>query len=1789
MALLLGSLSMLHAQSANKPMSGTYTIAYENADFEDIRSAIDSLMKNGVNGPVKMLIKNGTYNSLAFHDSIPGSSAKNTVTFRSATGQRDSVRIYDTYGAKLANTCHLRFEQLTLEGIVVGVEMDSSVSDVEIRHCNIVTQISGNYLYKGVEYPGTATNLARRMDNVRLIANSIRGGYYNIYLNNFGNSKDANDTGFTGVIIDSNTLCDATYYGLYAYQYGVIRSFSHNTVTNYHPDFKYYGVYCATSKWIRMDGNRIHVNNNQLGYGIYFGSNYNNTSNRAASIVCNNEIILGDSNVKYGIYTGNFISPVEIVNNSILLRSPTISYGLYLGNTNTSFRPLVYNNMVVNGKNDGYPIYIAYAAYASTKYYNKDYNNYYSGGAYIAFFGSKKRTIREVRNTDTASDQHSVSIAPVWVDSILSLEYKKNNHFTCPTLENVTADIIGRPRFVSMNAMGCYSRETDSNDAFLTGFADMEKIVSTAACPVKAVIMNVGAKPISAASITLWIDNVKKATVKYTPSKPLPFQKSDTVNLGSFQLSSETHRFLACVQLENDSNSSNDSISCSRFICEKPFSGTFVIGNSKSADFTFEDIATLFAGINHCGVNGDITIAIEDGTYDGGIDLATIATIMNGHHLTLTSKSKNSGKVTIRDSISRPHILNIGEGNRNVTVEHLTFQRIADTNLTCINMTGCENILIRNNRLLMDTNTQKGCYLIHANYSKGNVNGLTIKNNFLLGGNRGIHINGTNQNNICQDIVVDSNELIGQNGPATCLQYAYAKSISHNVMIFRKYNSNPGSFKGIYISYAQVDSIIGNWIDGYRDTMTQNPAQGMYLNYLNYYSGTTTLVANNCIQSNFPAIHAINASMHFYHNTIRATSANPNANSGYCIFINGSAHEENHLYGNIFDATKAEYILYVITNNDAKRCVTNRNSYCNTNGKNFACINGVKCRTLDEMRIATQTDTHSVHIKPTFKEPDKNMGIVALPQMLVPRLNSVPKDFSNRTRAAQTLMGACDSDLDKTDAALCDFSRTKLTQGSKSQIYVSLVNMGSSPLTSATIRWRVNGTSQSAVSWSGSLASRVRTEVRLGDIVPDAYNRLEVWVEKPNAGSDTNHANDTIRQKIYLCNGPIAEGSYTMGGYDPYFKDVEELTAALYSCGIAGQVVVRVRTGRYGILQLKDSIPGSSNSNTLTITAANGETPLFDGGDTDAGLIINNLKHTTFKNLTFGNLKNGLMGVKMDGHCSHVTIRDCRIYACTTSTTSEYQALSYTQSETTNYAEEVRLTANQITGGYYNLYLNQIGGSSTNMGTSSMHIDSNTLTEAYYCGIYTNNYGRFPSISHNTIQSRYTNNDPTVSYYGIYSYNNIIGRMEGNRIYVNNSTSSYGITLQNNQNSPLFTTHSAIICNNEIRIFGEKYKCGIYADGRSSFLDIHHNSIYVNGANGSSLGILFYPSIFEGLTSRITRNLIVSEGKNAAPIQLVCQDFYDPQYYGTDYSLREWNNFYSDTCVGYTNDRLIRNIADLQAVTKQDSHSLSIMPHFVNIANGLELKSYDTLHCPRLDSVLTDIDGHRRNVNTNIGCHADPIHLKVYTVTLYANNTSMGETSGAGSYDEGTMVKLTAIPKEHFHFVRWNDGNKENPRHITLKKDTIFTAIFGLDTHKVTLLSNDTSLGKVTGDGLYAYGSVATLTASPKEGNSFKQWSDNNKTNPRQITVTADVTLTAIFVSGDGIAERLPDGMAVYSNDMCIFVKGAEGKTVSIFNTAGQLLLQNEVSNSPEQFRMPSKGVYYVKIGCYNPVKLVVF
>ena len=62
-------------------------------------------------------------------------------------------------------------------------------------------------------------------------------------------------------------------------------------------------------------------------------------------------------------------------------------------------------------------------------------------------------------------------------------------------------------------------------------------------------------------------------------------------------------------------------------------------------------------------------------------------------------------------------------------------------------------------------------------------------------------------------------------------------------------------------------------------------------------------------------------------------------------------------------------------------------------------------------------------------------------------------------------------------------------------------------------------------------------------------------------------------------------------------------------------------------------------------------------------------------------------------------------------------------------------------------------------------------------------------------------------------------------------------------------------------------------------------------------------------------------------------------------------------------------------------------------------------------------------------------------------------------------------------------------------------------------LTCDKSKGYVFGDGSYKKGTTIEISATPKDGYEFVRWSDGNTANPRTLTVTKDISLTAEFTS----------------------------------------------------------------------------
>ena len=137
--------------------------------------------------------------------------------------------------------------------------------------------------------------------------------------------------------------------------------------------------------------------------------------------------------------------------------------------------------------------------------------------------------------------------------------------------------------------------------------------------------------------------------------------------------------------------------------------------------------------------------------------------------------------------------------------------------------------------------------------------------------------------------------------------------------------------------------------------------------------------------------------------------------------------------------------------------------------------------------------------------------------------------------------------------------------------------------------------------------------------------------------------------------------------------------------------------------------------------------------------------------------------------------------------------------------------------------------------------------------------------------------------------------------------------------------------------------------------------------------------------------------------------------------------------------------------------------------------------------------------------------IDTHILTVSSANTTMGTVTGGGTYDYNKSVTIKATPKTGYHFVKWNDGNTNASRSITVTKDATYTATFAIDTHILTVSSANTTMGTVTGGGTYDYNSSVTITATPNTGYSFVSWSDDNTDVSRTFTITKDASYTATF------------------------------------------------------------------------------
>ena len=133
-----------------------------------------------------------------------------------------------------------------------------------------------------------------------------------------------------------------------------------------------------------------------------------------------------------------------------------------------------------------------------------------------------------------------------------------------------------------------------------------------------------------------------------------------------------------------------------------------------------------------------------------------------------------------------------------------------------------------------------------------------------------------------------------------------------------------------------------------------------------------------------------------------------------------------------------------------------------------------------------------------------------------------------------------------------------------------------------------------------------------------------------------------------------------------------------------------------------------------------------------------------------------------------------------------------------------------------------------------------------------------------------------------------------------------------------------------------------------------------------------------------------------------------------------------------------------------------------------------------------------------------------FTLTVTANDASMGTVTGAGTYNYGETAHLEATPTEGYHFVGWEPTSLGTESSVDVTVDgtvTTITAVFAINTYTVRFLVDGVEYDVQTVN----HGSSAVAPTAPtKTGFTFTGW-DKSLNN-----ITANTDINAVFVpSGD--------------------------------------------------------------------------
>ncbi len=528
--------------------------------------------------------------------------------------------------------------------------------------------------------------------------------------------------------------------------------------------------------------------------------------------------------------------------------------------------------------------------------------------------------------------------------------------------------------------------------------------------------------------------------------------------------------------------------------------GTYTIGGTSP---NYASFTAAISDLTNMGVCGPVVFNVRDGSYNEVVRIGSLSGVSSTNTVTFQSQSADSSKVILyTNSATGDYEFDLDSTNW-VIFKQLTIKRSSSgtpaSNYNVVQLhDGASNNSFLNNCIIGINNyaNTNGGRCIYSIFNNTADTSNLFRNNLIRYGYEGIHEEYT------QKLIFDGNTIDSAYKRGIQVSYQVGATISRNTI------TNLTGTGGDAINIVEASNTIPENV--YKNKIAVKNNNGISLSGISGSYSSANIYNNFITISGTATAYAINLNSATYDNIYYNNISCTNTGTAYAVYIYPASAGGVIIKNNNFINSGGGDALYVYNSSFVSACSYN-NIY--SSGSTLASWNGTSYSTLSNLVSGSSMNSNSKSVNPGYtSSTDLHVSNSGINNAGIP-ISGITDDIDGQTRSLTTPDIGAD---EFTPAIATDAGMSAITApgspicAATGSVSATLENYGTSTLTSATINWSVNGTTQTAKSWTGSLSSGSTASISLGSYAfSSGTYAIKIWSSSPNGTTDGNNANDT--------------------------------------------------------------------------------------------------------------------------------------------------------------------------------------------------------------------------------------------------------------------------------------------------------------------------------------------------------------------------------------------------------------------------------------------------------------------------------------------------------------------------------------------------------------------------------------------------------------------------------------------------------------------------------------------------------